>query len=116
MKKFLLAVAAALTFAGTAFAAVDLNTANQQQLEALKGIGPEKAKAIIDYRTKNGPFKTVDELTKVPGIKEGTLSKIKSDVTVGGKPAPAAKPAATPAATPAPAAKPADAKKEEKKK
>ncbi len=113
MKKILLALTMALTFATSAFAAVDLNTANQQQLEALKGIGPGKAKAIIDYRTKNGPFKTAEDLMKVPGIKEGTFSKIKSEVSVGGKAAaPAAKPAAAPAAKPAaPAAAPAEKKK-----
>lgn len=105
MKKLLLSLAAAFAFATSAFAAVDINTANQQQLETVKGIGPAKAKAILEYRQKNGPFKSVDDLTKVPGIKAGTLNKIKAEISVGGKaaaPAPAAKPAAAPAA---PAAK-----------
>ncbi|WP_371926504.1 ComEA family DNA-binding protein [Chromobacterium sp. IIBBL 290-4] len=85
-----------------ALAAVNLNTATQQQLEALKGIGPAKAKAIVDYRTKNGPFKTVDDLKKVSGIGDKTLEKLRKDLAVsGGAPAaaPAAKPTAKPVAT-----------------
>ena len=107
MKKLLLSFVAALAFVSSAFAAVDINTATPQQLEALKGIGPEKAKAIVDYRQKNGPFKTTEDLMKVPGIKQGTYSKIKTEVSVGGKAAPAAAPAAASApAKPAPAPAP----------
>lgn len=83
-----------------AWAVVDLNTANQAQLESVNGIGPAKAKAIIDYRTKNGAFKTVDDLDKVTGFGKATITKIKSEVSVGG--AKAAAPAA-----PAKAAEPA---------
>lgn len=90
MKKLLLSFVAALAFVSSAFAAVDINTATPQQLEALKGIGPEKAKAIVDFRQKNGPFKSTEDLMKVPGIKEGTYSKIKAEVSVGGKAAPMA--------------------------
>lgn len=104
MKKLLLSFVAALAFVSSAFAAVDINTATPQQLEALKGIGPEKAKAIVDFRQKNGPFKTADDLMKVPGIKQGTYNKIKTEVSVGGKAAPAA---ASAPAKPAPAAAPA---------
>lgn len=68
-----------------AFAAVNVNTATQAQLETLSDIGPVKAKAIIDYRTKNGPFKTVDDLEKVPGIGKAILAKIKPDVTISGE-------------------------------
>lgn len=66
------------------WAAVDLNTANQSQLESVKGIGPAKAKAIIDYRTKNGAFKSVDDLDKVTGFGKATIAKIKAEVSVGG--------------------------------
>ncbi|MBS1197529.1 MAG: hypothetical protein H6R18_1314 [Proteobacteria bacterium] len=68
-----------------AIAAVNINTATQAQLETLNGIGPAKAKAIIDYRAKNGSFKTVEELDKVPGIGEGVMAKIKADVTLSGE-------------------------------
>ncbi|WP_051279504.1 ComEA family DNA-binding protein [Chitinilyticum aquatile] len=98
LKKLLVALFAGLALCTTALAAVDLNTANQQQLESLKGIGPEKAKDIIDYRTKNGPFKTTEDIMKVPGIKEGTYAKIKGDITVGGKAAAPAAPAKASAA------------------
>ncbi|TCP11844.1 competence protein ComEA [Crenobacter luteus] len=100
MKK-LLTLFAGLLVCSTAFAAVNLNTATQQELEALNGIGPAKAKAILDYRSKNGPFKTVDDLKNVPGIGDKTLANLRKDLTLGGKPA------AT-AAKPAAAAKPAE--------
>ena len=95
LKKILLAVFATFALMSMAFAAVDLNTANQAQLESLTGIGPAKAKDIIDFRTKNGPFKTTEDVMKVPGIKEGTYAKIKTEISVGGKAAPAAMPAKT---------------------
>ena len=63
MKKLLVMLASVFAFS-TAFAAVDLNTATQQDLETVKGIGPAKSKAILEYRSKNGPFKSVDDLAK----------------------------------------------------
>ncbi len=65
-----------------AAAKVNINTADEAALMSIKGIGKTKAKAIIDYRQKNGAFKTVDELTKVKGIGEKSLSKFKDQVTV----------------------------------
>ena len=62
---------------------VDLNTADEATLKALKGIGPVKAKAIVDYRQTNGPFKSVDDLKKVPGIGAKLLAQLKGKVTVG---------------------------------
>ncbi len=67
------------------FAAVNVNTATQEQLESLNGIGPAKAKAIIDYRQKNGGFKTLEDIDKVPGIGAGIMGKIKNDVTLTGE-------------------------------
>ncbi|OHX12846.1 ComEA family DNA-binding protein [Chromobacterium sphagni] len=97
MKKLFAVFAGLLLLCNFALAAVNLNTATAPQLEALQGIGPAKAKAIIDYRSKNGPFKTVDDLKKVSGIGDKTLEKLRKDLTVGGA-APAAKPAAKPVA------------------
>lgn len=95
MKKLLLILASVLAFCSSAMAAINLNTATQQELESLNGIGPAKAKAIMDYRTKQGPFKTVDELKNVPGIGDKTLEKLRKDIAVSGKSAaPTAKPAA----------------------
>lgn len=107
MKKLLVMLASALTFAcGAAFAAVDLNTATQQELETVKGIGPAKSKAILEYRAKNGPFKAVDDLANVPGFGAKSVSSMKAELAVGGA-KPAAAPAAAKPAAPAPAAKPA---------
>jgi len=103
MKHFI--VALFMLFSLSVFATVNLNTGTQADLESLKGIGPAKAKAIIDYRTKNGAFKSVDDLAKIPGIKKATIDKFRADVAVSGASAPVAA-AAKPAAA-APAAKPA---------
>lgn len=84
MKK-LLSIFVSLMMMCTASFAVDLNKATQAELEALKGIGEVKAKAIIDYRTKNGPFKSVDDLDKVKGVGKGIIAKIGGDVTIDGK-------------------------------
>jgi competence protein ComEA len=86
MKKMLFVLLALLSFSLSALAAVNINTASQAELEVLSGIGPAKAKAIIDYRQKNGGFKSVDELEKVQGIGPGILKKIRPEVSVSGKP------------------------------
>ena len=93
MNKLLLILLA--TFSFNVFAAVNLNTANKQELESINGIGPVKAQAILDYRKKNGDFKNVNEIDKVPGFGDATVQKIKGDLSVNGKTltAPAAKPA-----------------------
>jgi competence protein ComEA len=61
---------------------ININRAEAWLLEALPGIGPAKAKAIIEYRQKNGFFRNVDELTKVNGISAVLLEQIKPLVTV----------------------------------
>jgi len=62
---------------------INVNTASAKELEALPSIGPVTAQAILDYRTANGPFRTVEEITKVKGIGPATLEKIKALITVG---------------------------------
>lgn len=54
---------------------VNINSAGVKELSRLSGIGPVKAKAIIDYREEHGAFKTAEELTKVKGIGAKTLEK-----------------------------------------
>jgi competence protein ComEA len=79
--KCLLAAMLALTLAVPAMAAVDINKADVMMLsKELKGVGPAKAKAIVDYRTKNGSFKSVDELLKVKGIGERLLEQNRSNI------------------------------------
>src|ERR1700759_2266674 len=130
-KLLMLCVAVALSISTGWAAAVDVNTADQTALESVKGIGPVHAKAIIDERTKNGPFKDADDLaTRVKGIGTNSVTNLEAaGLTINGsstppsgakpatkpgstastKAAPAAAPAAaTPGAAPAPAA-PAEA-------
>jgi competence protein ComEA len=83
MKKYLLFVFA-LLFAGLVSAAVNINTASKEELESLPGIGPVKAQAIIDHRTANGRFKSVEDIMQVKGIKDGEFAKIKGQIAVTG--------------------------------
>ena len=89
MKKFIFLLTASLA---TAFsmAAVNINTASQSELETLPGVGPAKAKAIVEYRKQHGNFKSVEELKNVKGIGESIFAKMKNEATVA---APAKKPA-----------------------
>ncbi|MBN2220088.1 MAG: ComEA family DNA-binding protein [Kosmotogaceae bacterium] len=63
---------------------LDLNSCTEKELELLPGIGPAKARAIVDYRTSVGQFSSLDDLLKVRGIGEKTLSSFKEMVTVEG--------------------------------
>ena len=65
----------------TATGKVNINTASQEELDVLPGIGPTRAKAIIDYRAEHGNFKSIDEIKNVKGIKEGEFSKIQDKIT-----------------------------------
>lgn len=73
---------AAAPAAGAAGAPVNLNTATLEQLDALEGIGPATAQAILDFRTENGGFGSVEELGQVPGIGEKRLATLREAVTV----------------------------------
>ena len=65
---------------------INLNRASPEQLESLPGIGPALAAAIVEYRQRDGPFATVDDITEVPGVGPKTLEKIRDLVTVSGAP------------------------------
>lgn len=62
--------------------AVNINTASEEMLDLLPGIGMEKAKSIVAYRQKNGKFQKIEDIMKVEGIKEGLFVKIKDSITV----------------------------------
>lgn len=61
---------------------VNINTATEEQLMSLNGIGEGKAKSIIAYREEKGKFNSIEEIMNVEGIKEGTYNKIKDSITV----------------------------------
>lgn len=61
---------------------IDLNRAEVWLLDALPGIGPGRAQAIIDYRNQNGPFHRVEDLLNVEGIGESTLDRMRDFITV----------------------------------
>lgn len=85
MKRLLLGLAMWFAISGVALAVVNINTATKEELTSLKGVGEKRAQEIINYRTKNGPFKTVDDLEKVPGIGPGIMKQIRSEITTAGK-------------------------------
>lgn len=61
---------------------VSINTATIEELMTLPGIGESKAKDIINYRTANGPFNTIEDIKKVSGIGDSLFAKIKENITI----------------------------------
>ena len=81
IRNFLLMIALALS--SFAMAAVDLNTGTVAEFQTISGVGPAKAKAIVDYRQKNGDYKSISELKNVKGIGDKLYNKIKGEVEIG---------------------------------
>ncbi len=77
MKKLLIL----LVFMVSLFAKVNINTANINELESLKGIGKAKAETIIEYR-KQHKFKKIEDIMKVKGIGKKLFEKIKDEISV----------------------------------
>ena len=61
---------------------VNINTADETLLKSLPGIGEQKAKAIIGFRQDGGSFSRIEDIMKVPGIKDGVFNKIRDMITV----------------------------------
>ena len=81
----------ALAISASAFSAlaisgvVNLNTATQEELQLLPGIGESRAKAVIEARKRRGGFQKVEDLLEVKGIGESGLAKLRPHVTLEGK-------------------------------
>lgn len=75
----------ALLAGGAVWAAgVNINTADAEAIaEQLDGIGIKKAQAIVDYRKKNGAFKSLNDLANVKGISDKTIEKNKTKISLG---------------------------------
>lgn len=61
---------------------ININSASEDELQTISGIGPAKAKAIIQYRTEKGSFSNVEELKEISGIGDKTFEKLKDQVTI----------------------------------
>jgi len=83
MKKFYLTLILLLFLATSAFAEVNINTADATELATLPGIGQVKAEAIVQYRKDHGKFKNINDLKEVKGIGDKVVEKIKPEATTG---------------------------------
>ena len=66
----------------TAEGPVNINHASESDLDALPGVGPSTARAIVEDRDANGPFSTIEDLMRVSGIGEKKFEKLKSSICV----------------------------------
>jgi competence protein ComEA len=83
IRKLLLATLLAVTLHSVAADPVNINSADKAALMQVRGVGEVRAQAIINYREKNGPFKSVDQLTEVEGIGMATIDANREILTVG---------------------------------
>ncbi len=68
--------------AGAPASPVNINTASLEELDSLQGVGPSTAQKIVDYRTANGPFASIDDIKNVSGIGDAKFAAIKDSITV----------------------------------
>ncbi|MBS6500819.1 MAG: helix-hairpin-helix domain-containing protein [Clostridium sp.] len=61
---------------------ININTASLEELQKINGVGEVKAKSIINYREKNGGFKSIDEMKNIEGIGDKTFEKMKDQITI----------------------------------
>jgi competence protein ComEA len=61
---------------------LDLNSASPEALDALPGIGPTRAASIVQYRAQHGPFRSVEELGRVPGMGPAALARVRDHLAV----------------------------------
>ncbi|MEH7120806.1 helix-hairpin-helix domain-containing protein, partial [Neobacillus vireti] len=61
---------------------INLNKADEAELQNLPGVGPAKAAAIIEFRETSGPFKTIEDLKNISGIGDKTFEKLKDLIDV----------------------------------
>ena len=64
---------------------LDLNTATEEELDTLPGIGEELARRIVEYRETSGPFESVEEIMEVSGIGEAKFADLEGRITVNGE-------------------------------
>ncbi len=100
-------------FVNGAYAAVNVNTANEAVLQSVKGIGPARAKAIVDERDKNGLYKDAADLaSRIKGISTKSVEKLQQEgLSVDATATSTAAPATSAAATPTPSQASAAAEK-----
>ena len=79
-----IAALALAPFVGSAFALVNVNTAQQSELQRTKGLDRYKAKSIIEYRAQNGPIMSLEDLERVPGMSKEAVEKIAGEVRFEG--------------------------------
>lgn len=82
LKPFLLTLLFALSLALSAAETININTADQEMLMSIKGIGEKRAQAIIDYRKEHGPFKSIDELAEIKGLGQFIIDNNRESLVV----------------------------------